>query len=101
MRKVNMSDAKDLDETRRLLYGALAASRTPRWELVGTLVNALAHHSGLIDDPYRALDTLVALVVDGDRPAEEWAKSLIAGTLVSGSVADPADDPDGVPEGAQ
>ena len=39
-----MSPDQDLDETRRLLYMALYANRTGRYELVATLVNALAHH---------------------------------------------------------
>jgi hypothetical protein len=56
------SRARGLDEQRRLLYGALAAGRTKRWELVGTLVNALTHHSGLEVDPYDLLDYLVEAV---------------------------------------
>lgn len=55
-------DTRDRDETRRLLYGALAAGRTKRWELVGTLVNALVHHSGLVEDPYALLDSLINVV---------------------------------------
>lgn len=63
-------DTRDVDETRRLLYGALAAGRTKRWELVGTLVNALVHHSGLVEDPYDLLDYLVEVVEDpGSGPA--------------------------------
>lgn len=50
------------DEIRRLMYGALAAGRTKRWELVGTLVNALVHHTGLVEDPYDLLDYLVEVV---------------------------------------
>ena len=38
------SRAKDLDETRRLLYMALVFSRTKKYELAGTLINALKHH---------------------------------------------------------
>ena len=44
---------KDLDETRRLLYIALAAHRLERpgaATLAGTLVNALVHHSELETD---------------------------------------------------
>ena len=55
-------DPREADECRRLLYGALAAGRTRRWELVGTLVNALVHHSGLVEDPYDLLDYLVEIV---------------------------------------
>lgn len=54
--------AKDLDETRRLLYGALAAGRTKKWELVGTLTNALVHHSEVESDPYALIDQLVEIV---------------------------------------
>jgi hypothetical protein len=43
------SKSKDLDETRRLLYGALYAGRTKRYELIGTLINALAHHGAGLD----------------------------------------------------
>lgn len=52
---------RDLDETRRLLYAALAASRTKRYELVGTLVNALAHHGAGID-PALAMQHVLDLV---------------------------------------
>lgn len=68
--------AKDLDETRRLLYGGIAARRTDRWELVGSLVNALVHHSKLIDDAddamWQALD-----LVGGLKGNEAWATDLI------------------------
>jgi hypothetical protein len=37
-------DKTDFDETRRLLYMALLAPRTKRYNLAGTLVNALTHH---------------------------------------------------------
>jgi hypothetical protein len=67
--------AKDLDETRRLLYGALAASRTRRWELVGTLTNALVHHSGLETDAGETLEKLVDLVEDDANTV--WARGLI------------------------
>jgi hypothetical protein len=57
---------KDLDETRRLLYGALAAGLTRRWELVGTLANALVHHCRLETDAAVTVDRLVELVEDDD-----------------------------------
>jgi len=76
MKGTDLSDvAKDLDETRRLLYGALVASRTKRWEVVGTLTNALVHHSGLEVDADTVLEKALKLVEagrDGD-----WARSLI------------------------
>ena len=69
---------KDLDETRRLLYGCLAAARTKRWELVGTLTNALVHHSGLSDEPSKLLDRLVDLVEYGSPEDHAWAYQTIA-----------------------
>lgn len=54
--------AKDLDETRRLLYMALVASRTKRYNLVGTLVNALKHHQKIDEDVDVMFDRLIPLV---------------------------------------
>lgn len=62
LKAVRTLDSREADEIRRLAYGALAAGRTRRWELVGTLVNALVHHSGLVADPYDLLDYLVEIV---------------------------------------
>jgi hypothetical protein len=42
-------DKTGLDETRRLLYMALLVNRTKRYNLAGTLVNALAHHHAVDD----------------------------------------------------
>lgn len=69
LNKLDDQERKDLDETRRLLYGALAAGRTRRWELVGTLTNALVHHSQFETDPIATVDRLIALVEDD---GEEW-----------------------------
>ena len=66
---------KDRDETRRLCYMVLAASRTKKYDLVGTLTNALAHHSGLSDDPYALLDDLIDLV-EGGTGAEQAATAV-------------------------
>jgi hypothetical protein len=64
----------DRDETRRLLYMAMYVSRTERYNLVGTLVNALAHHgSGL--DPDEIGEHVVAAVEDGDLA---WVRAQIA-----------------------
>lgn len=41
---------RDLDETRRVAYMALVSGGTERYELVATIVNALAYH-GLAVDP--------------------------------------------------
>jgi hypothetical protein len=53
---------KDLDETRRLLYMAKAASRTDKYELVGTLVNALKHHQGSSEPAEVIMDRLIRIV---------------------------------------
>lgn len=66
---------RDLDETRRLLYMSLYASQTDRYNLVGTLVNALAHHSAKID-PEVSGPILVALVNTGEDDA--WVREQIA-----------------------
>jgi alkanesulfonate monooxygenase SsuD/methylene tetrahydromethanopterin reductase-like flavin-dependent oxidoreductase (luciferase family) len=69
--------SKDLDETRRLLYMALYRPRTERAELVGTVVNALAHHSlGL--DPDEVADQLISWLEDGHGNASEWVRARIA-----------------------
>ena len=44
MARITDSSATDLDETRRLLYMALLCGRTKRYNLAGTLVNAIRHH---------------------------------------------------------
>jgi hypothetical protein len=65
---------RDRDETRRLLYMALYASRTNRYNLVGTLVNALAHHGSGID-PDEAADRVIA-AADQYGPREEREPAL-------------------------
>ena len=69
------TDRKDLDETRRLLYMALVCIRTKRYNLVGTLVNAMKHHQKHEADVDELIDHAVALVEgrgDGD-----WAREQI------------------------
>jgi hypothetical protein len=64
---------RDRDETRRLLYMALYACRTDRYNLVGTLVNALAHHgSGL--DPDEVGEHVLTAVAGGDTA---WVRAQI------------------------
>ena len=41
---IGTGDKTDFDETRRLLYMAQFAQVTKRYNLAGTLVNALVHH---------------------------------------------------------
>jgi hypothetical protein len=66
---------RDLDETRRLLYMSLYASQTDRYALVGTIVNALAHHSAKIA-PDVSAPALVALVNTGED--DTWVREQIA-----------------------
>lgn len=71
-------ERRDLDETRRLLYMALAAPRTERYNLVGTIVNALRHHQGMLLDRSlsQALSTVVE-IVEGSEAADIEAQELI------------------------
>jgi hypothetical protein len=48
-RTIGDGDRTDFDETRRLLYMALLATRTKKYNLAGTLVNALRHHHAVDD----------------------------------------------------
>lgn len=72
------SRRRDLDETRRVAYMALAArSRAP--ELVATIVNALAHH-GLAVDPDLATRHVQNLVSDmpvNQGASERWLQGQI------------------------
>jgi hypothetical protein len=69
------TEATDFDETRRLLYMALAAPRTKRYNLVGTLVNALAHH-GLEVDPDEAMAQLIDFV-ENNVDTSRWVQAQI------------------------
>jgi hypothetical protein len=70
--------ATDLDETRRLAYMALLAKRTKRYNLAGTLVNALKHHHA-VD---LGADDIVGHVIgvlegSGDDGDETWLRGQI------------------------
>lgn len=69
------SDAEDLDETRRLLYMTLFTHRTKRYNLVGTIVNAMRHHQGN-DAP--DLEERILAQVEGTSPDDAWARDQIA-----------------------
>lgn len=76
--------ARDLDETRRLLYMALVFKRTEKYELAGTLINALKHHQGVdvVETPPlgHASDELVDRVVNyvnGDGDPDGWLTEQI------------------------
>lgn len=68
--------ADDLDETRRLLYMALAAGRgVKRYNLGGTLINAIRHHQG-VEDP--DLEEKVLGQVEGTAVDEDWVRGQIS-----------------------
>lgn len=65
---------KDLDETRRLLYMALLRQRTEKYELAGTIVNALVHHQGA-GDPANVVADRVIGVIEGIGDITELASN--------------------------
>lgn len=69
---------RDLDETRRVVYMALASQKTQRYELAATIVNALAHHQSAID-PDEAMRYVTAVVNGGSEAAlsEQWLRGQI------------------------
>ena len=75
--EVTGSDVRDLDETRRLLYMALLVGRTKRYNLAGTLVNALKHHQRLDLDVSEIVDHVVGAVEGGDADGEAWVRGQI------------------------
>ena len=64
MAQSEASHQRDLDETRRIAYMALACRETERYELVATIVNALAHH-GSAADPDQAMRHLINITKGG------------------------------------
>jgi len=69
---------RDRDETRRLLYMALYARRTDRYNLVGTLVNALAHHGSGLDPDEVGEHILDVVEPSMNVGAEDWVREQIA-----------------------
>jgi hypothetical protein len=72
-------DQTDFDETRRLLYMALLVSRTKRYNLGGTLVNALKHHHAVDLDADEIADHVVGLLEQAPTKAEDetWVREQI------------------------
>lgn len=73
MARITDDAAKDIDETRRLLYMALfcggtsAVPAAKKYNLAGTIVNAIKHHQGADIDPDAgtvASDALLKKVAD-------------------------------------
>lgn len=74
------SNPRDLDETRRLLYMMLVVKRTKRYNLVGTLANAILHHQQVDVDRESLLDDLVCYVENDDdcgNDHEAWLRGQI------------------------
>jgi hypothetical protein len=76
---IGTGDPKDFDETRRLLYMALLRHRTEKYELAGTLVNALLHHHAVADDSLSAKEVMdhVVNVIEGEPHSRGWVKKQI------------------------
>jgi hypothetical protein len=74
MTRLDDSNARDRDETRRLLYMALFVGKTKKYNLAGTLVNALRHHQG-IDPP--DLEDQVIDFIEGRSEDETWLRDQI------------------------
>ena len=70
-------DATDFDETRRLLYMALLAPRTKRYNLAGTLVNALRHHHAVDLDADAITENVLSAVEGGDEASRAWVQEQI------------------------
>lgn len=85
MARVSDAQARDLDETRRLLYMALTVRDTKKYNLAGTIINAIKHHQGveLDGEPSggHASDALIAKVVayvNGEPPeSDTWVRDQI------------------------
>jgi hypothetical protein len=75
--EIGDSKARDLDETRRLAYMALLANRTKRYNLAGTLVNALKHHHAVDLDADEIADHVVGVLEGGDADGETWLRGQI------------------------
>jgi hypothetical protein len=70
------SRERDLDETRRLLYMTLVVGKTKKYNLAGTLINALRHHQGVTDADLE--DKVVAQVEGTGSDNEGWVREQIA-----------------------
>jgi hypothetical protein len=77
---IGTGDKTDFDETRRLLYMAALATRTKRYNLAGTLVNALVHHHAVDDVTADEAASHVVNVVEGtdlDEASRAWLREQI------------------------
>lgn len=85
---------RDLDESRRLLYMVKASTQTDRYNLVGTLTNALAHHEGNVGaDPDEAMAKLIE-ATEGDDDALAWVEARVGDlTAALAALPDDVDEP--------
>lgn len=88
MANLTESDRRDLDETRRLLYMALVVRRTKKYNLVGTIVNAIKHHQRVDIDTDELIDRVVEYV-EGEAEDDGWVRGQIKRIV---DVLDAADD---------
>lgn len=76
-KNIGDGNATDFDETRRLLYMALLATRTKRYNLAGTLVNALKHHHAVDLDTAEITEHVVDAVENPDSASRAWVQEQI------------------------
>jgi hypothetical protein len=76
--EIDDARAKDLDETRRLAYMALLSTRTKKYNLAGTLVNALKHHHAVDLDADEIAGHVVGVIEGGDDAGEAWLRGQIS-----------------------
>ena len=77
---ISTGDPKDFDETRRLLYMAQVAQVTKRYNLAGTLINALVHHHAVDGLSADEVGHHVVNVLEGTDPDEisrAWLRKQI------------------------
>jgi hypothetical protein len=78
---IGSGDKTDFDETRRLLYMAQLAQITKRYNLAGTLTNALVHHHAVDGLDAGEVASHVVNVIEGTDPDETsraWLLEQIA-----------------------
>lgn len=76
----------DRDEVRRLLYMAALVSRTEKYELAGTLVNALVHHHGLPDVTSGEVSENVVAAIAGEPSGLAWVSEQVS--RITGELGD-------------
>ncbi len=75
-KRISDAEVRDLDETRRLLYMALVVRRTKRYNLAGTIINAIKHHQRVDIDTDELIERVVEYV-DGTAEDDGWVRGQI------------------------